>query len=389
MDTPPPPPSGQVPQGWPPPPQHPYGYGYPYQQQQPPLNGLAVASLVLGLLCCLPIGLVLGIVALSQIKRKGERGQGLATAGIVLSSVSTLFLVIGLAVGGASGFRDAFEDGLEAGSRTRSTMDLTTGDCFNVPGGDLEAEVYDVTVVPCTEQHDAEVYGTHTLDGTLPGPEALAAEADEQCWRLQDKYAMDPWAVPDHVDTYSYSPTSESWKLGDRLITCAFGSEDGPLRSSLKQEATSIDAHQLAYLQAAHPTDFVAADAPEAEIEEDLESYQVWAEEMSDTLTGQARQLRAHAWPASADKAVKDRIREIEGAQKHWAKAAGAADEETFWKHWEAADLALDIEVQAKDAKAREALGLDTTPPVYDDEDSSAGDSEGANSTGGSGSGSA
>ncbi|MEV6651258.1 hypothetical protein [Streptomyces sp. NPDC051219] len=139
----------------------------------------------------------------------------------------------------------------------------------------------------------------------------------------------------------------------------------------------------------------LVVDAPEVEIEVDLESYRTWAVQVSRTLTGHARQLRAHPWPAPAEKAVQDRIREIEAAQKHWAKAAGATDEETFWEHWDAAELALDTEVRAKDAKAREALGLDTTPPVYEDSDDSSGSGfgdvsgdasgEGGSATGGSG----
>ncbi len=55
-----------------------------------PTNGLAVASLVLGLLC-LPTGgalavpaVVCGHLAKSQIRRTGEDGDGLATAGLVV-----------------------------------------------------------------------------------------------------------------------------------------------------------------------------------------------------------------------------------------------------------------------------------------------------------------
>jgi hypothetical protein len=59
----------------------------PYNQPAP-VNGLAIASLVLGILCCLPVvGLVLGLIALGQIRKKGERGRGMAIAGIVLGWV--------------------------------------------------------------------------------------------------------------------------------------------------------------------------------------------------------------------------------------------------------------------------------------------------------------
>ena len=96
---PPPPPQGG---GYPPPPQ---GGGYP-----PPggfgggaptkTNTLAIASLVcavLGLLCGVGsiLGIVLGVVALNQIKQTGEGGRGLAQAGIV---VGAIFVVLGIVV---------------------------------------------------------------------------------------------------------------------------------------------------------------------------------------------------------------------------------------------------------------------------------------------------
>ncbi len=68
--------------------------GQPYDAApgQPPtsakLSGYAVASLIFGLTGCLSLfGIILGVSALRQIKRDGERGRGLAIAGIVLGAV--------------------------------------------------------------------------------------------------------------------------------------------------------------------------------------------------------------------------------------------------------------------------------------------------------------
>lgn len=56
-----------------------------------PTNGLAVVSLVMGILswCLLPligaaVAVFAGHAALSAIRRSGEGGQGLATAGLIL-----------------------------------------------------------------------------------------------------------------------------------------------------------------------------------------------------------------------------------------------------------------------------------------------------------------
>ena len=61
-------------------------------------NGMAIGGFVLAcvslVLCCLPItaivGLVLSIISMPQIDQRGERGKGLAVAGIVLNALVVL-----------------------------------------------------------------------------------------------------------------------------------------------------------------------------------------------------------------------------------------------------------------------------------------------------------
>lgn len=56
-------------------------------------NGLAIAALVLSFFVPF-IALILGIVALSSIKKNGENGKGLAIAAIVLSSIFMLIAIL-------------------------------------------------------------------------------------------------------------------------------------------------------------------------------------------------------------------------------------------------------------------------------------------------------
>ncbi len=56
----------------------------PAEPTSPPRNGLATASLVLGILGVSVIGLILGIVGLGRAKKVG-RGKGKALVGIILS----------------------------------------------------------------------------------------------------------------------------------------------------------------------------------------------------------------------------------------------------------------------------------------------------------------
>jgi Domain of unknown function (DUF4190) len=95
----PPPPPGQW---YGPPPGYP-GYGWPPPQRT---NGLAVASLVLGILWIYWIGsilaLVFGYIARNQIRERGDSGDGMAIAGIVLGWVGVGVLGLAFVVAVAS-----------------------------------------------------------------------------------------------------------------------------------------------------------------------------------------------------------------------------------------------------------------------------------------------
>jgi hypothetical protein len=89
----PPPGYGPPPTGYPAP-----NYGGAYGQPTQGTNSIAIASLVSSLIGWLPfcgwigsiIGVVLGVVALNQIKRTREGGNGLAIAGIAVGAVTLL-----------------------------------------------------------------------------------------------------------------------------------------------------------------------------------------------------------------------------------------------------------------------------------------------------------
>ena len=101
MSSVPPPPPPHDPAGgnpWPPqPPPPPYQYQYPYGPPPRGTNGLAIASMVLGILWIYWIGsilaLVFGYVARSQIRQRNEGGNGMAIAGIVLGWIGVATLV--------------------------------------------------------------------------------------------------------------------------------------------------------------------------------------------------------------------------------------------------------------------------------------------------------
>ena len=68
--------------------------GYHLPSPSRPMNRLAVASLVIALMPVIPLAAVFtGLIAHGQIQERGERGAGLATAGIALGGFVTLLFV--------------------------------------------------------------------------------------------------------------------------------------------------------------------------------------------------------------------------------------------------------------------------------------------------------
>ncbi|MEO7018394.1 MAG: DUF4190 domain-containing protein [Leifsonia sp.] len=71
-----------------------YGEAAPgYAPVQPRYNTLAIVAFVLAFFTTI-IGVILGFVALSQIKRTGEQGRGLAIAAIIIGFVEFAVVIV-------------------------------------------------------------------------------------------------------------------------------------------------------------------------------------------------------------------------------------------------------------------------------------------------------
>ncbi|MEU9988435.1 DUF4190 domain-containing protein [Streptomyces sp. NPDC048045] len=370
---------GQNPYG--PPAYQPWAQGYSPYNRPAPVNGLAIASLVLGVLCCVPGGgLVLGLVALRRIRRRGERGTGLAVGGSVLSGIGLALWALLLATGGVSDFWQGVKEGAHDGA----SVSPAKGECFDTPGGSLSGTTYGIDKVPCSGEHDGEVFASFRLGGgAYPGHGPVTAAAGERCYGLRDDYAMDGWAVPEDVDVYYLTPTEGSWAAGDREVTCVFGSvsEGGNLTGSLRNDETVLDADQVAYLKAAHVLNAALESAPDGQdVEDDLPGHKAWAGRVSAALAEQARMLRGRQWPAGVRGPVAVLEADLDRARAPWAKAAKAKGADDFYLSYGAGLRLLDPK-QA--VPVRKALGLETTPPSRDGSDGSDGGDGGAG--GGSG----
>jgi hypothetical protein len=100
-----------------------------------------------------------------------------------------------------------------------SVFDLHPGDCL-LPPKELDKEIDQINVVPCTDAHTQEVYGSvkHTADA-FPGVGVLSQFADSKCvGELQTKLGVSPSAG--YYVSYLL-PSFDSWnKDNDRSVTC-------------------------------------------------------------------------------------------------------------------------------------------------------------------------
>ncbi|MBL1075263.1 DUF4190 domain-containing protein [Nocardia sp. 2] len=190
--------------GYPMPPAYPMG-----APQSQKTNGFAIASFVLSFLtlCGAVLAIPFGVIALSQIKQRGERGKGLAIAGLVIAGLWILLVaaavLINLVVPDQPG--------------TKSVGSVKVGDCIaDISESQL---VYSTKTVPCDQPHDAEVFYQFDLSGGWPGADEVMAKADSTCTsKLEALYGNSP-KLGQLSPFMLYPPDERNFKKS-REVTC-------------------------------------------------------------------------------------------------------------------------------------------------------------------------
>ncbi|MBO1420121.1 DUF4190 domain-containing protein, partial [Streptomyces sp. FH025] len=287
-----------------------YGYPTPYNPQpEPRTNGLAVGSLVTGLSLLGPVALVLGILALNRIGRRGERGQGMAVTGVVLGVVGTVLLALLLGAGDFGPARNGrYGPAGKPPAGAVSWSALKAGDCYDSPGGGSTTDengdetVFWVRRVPCADPHHGEVAGTAKVSddsGSYPGEAVVRQRAAELCRSVLDDYALDQWAVPDGMDDVYLYPSEGNWESGERFVTCAFEDRDDQHRGTVRTDRAALTSAQLAYLQAVRGFNTAYAEAPKKDLAAAESDYRAWARRMAAASRAEVAALRSPSvnWP--------------------------------------------------------------------------------------------
>lgn len=192
----------------------------------PGTDGFAIASLVLGIVPVMAglLGIVFGAIALPRIRRSGQRGRGMAIAGLVLGS---LWLVAVIAAFAIAVGRDASRSpaGALTSAGTVSQDALRVGDCVStLPEGE---SVLTVDVVPCASRHAGEVYSTSQLGaGPYPGPGQVERLSLGRCRKDLPAFVG---GIPGQTGfgIRYLQPTSRSWPFGGRGVTCILHDPSG------------------------------------------------------------------------------------------------------------------------------------------------------------------
>jgi hypothetical protein len=207
-----------------------------------PASGLAITSLVLGILGFLGItaaaGVILGIVALTRVRARLQRGKGLAIAGIVVSAAWIVLFAI-LIIAAAVTYTPLPQNSSSgpassAQVRHRGSVDvfsLRVGQCFDNPPGQAP-DVNTVPVLACTRPHNAQVFAEFSVrGGAYPGLAALQRRATSGCNARIAR--LDQQKVSGNMDIRFLFPRLLSWYRGHREIACIVTSPTDNLNSSV------------------------------------------------------------------------------------------------------------------------------------------------------------
>ena len=230
----------------------PYAYGSPYPSrfQPPPSTAMSSWALALAILICIPFAFVvsigLAIAVLVRSREDRDYGKKRAVAALVIDGIYVIafIVLVVLSVIGVVNLDEPSRDesGHVTETKSISISSLRVGDCFDNAAtrsatGEESVAVQEVTVKPCGELHDFELYAEFDVSADdYPGEEALTDEANTKCPTAVVPYAGRSGRIRQASIAYFY-PMERDWKLlHDRSVQCLFVFDSGPTQGSLRKQ---------------------------------------------------------------------------------------------------------------------------------------------------------
>jgi hypothetical protein len=197
-------------------------------------NGFAIASFVLGLIGVALLSVIFGIVALSKIRHRPQRGKCFAIAGLCLSGVWVVGIVAVLVVNAHSASQRSASTGQITKSGNLDVLSLRTGDCFQNPSGNqAPSTLKQLTAVTCTTPHNAQVIAQLPVSGSAyPGAAAFEAQAASGC-QAKLTADVDQSKLTATMNLIFLYPEPQAWTDGQRVISCVVVDSSEDITSSL------------------------------------------------------------------------------------------------------------------------------------------------------------
>ena len=189
-----------------------------------PVSKLAILALLASVLALVPIAVACAVAALTGIRRTGRRGHGMAMAALL---VSAAWVIAGVAVGTVGVLTHGFKKPVTIKYHESAVFKLQEGDCVNMLNGQ------EVTVLPCTTPHEAEVFATFTLPASAwPGTAAVRQRASSGCESRLTGY-INPQLAISLAQSYVF-PNKVAWTAGTRTVICEVRAASGQLTTSVR-----------------------------------------------------------------------------------------------------------------------------------------------------------
>ncbi len=189
-----------------------------------PVSKLAILALLASVLALVPIAVACAVAALTGIRRTGRRGHGMAMAALF---VSAAWVIAAVAVGTVGVLTHGFKKPVTIKYHESAVFKLQEGDCVNMLNGQ------EVTVLPCTTPHEAEVFATFTLPvSAWPGTAAVRQRASSGCESRLTGY-INPQLAISLAQSYVF-PNKVAWTAGTRTVICEVRAASGQLTTSVR-----------------------------------------------------------------------------------------------------------------------------------------------------------
>lgn len=107
---------------------------------------------------------------------------------------------------------------------------LHEGQCLDSPANATAV----AHALPCTQPHDAEIYGTFAVAGQRwPGTASLSAQAQRGCQSRLSDYLNPQLATSGLAEFYVY-PNQGAWTAGGRSVICEIRGTHGKLTGTVR-----------------------------------------------------------------------------------------------------------------------------------------------------------